>query len=98
MPYSCKSGTILTKSQIYLGDSKKNDGKSTNPKLAQHLKHSKGNMVEEQDDDYENLVIQNPYYEEDTMMVSKVKDNANTNPDLNDIEFVTTTGNIYYQI
>ena len=55
-------------------------------------------MEEEQDDDYENLVIQNPYYEEDTMMVSKVKDNANTNPDLNDMEFVTTTENIYYQI
>ena len=55
-------------------------------------------MEEEHDDDYENLVMQNPYYEEATMMVSKAKEYADTNPDLNDMEFVTTTENIYYQI
>ena len=68
-----------------------------NQKFAEDLKSLKRN-VEEDPNDCESHVIQNPYYDDGTMTLGDGKVNPNVQPDLNDIEFVTATENIYYEI
>ena len=88
----------MINSTLRLGDSNTNDAQSVNQKLADDLKDLKRNMEGDKNEDHENHVIQNPYYDDGTIPYVEGKSNTKIQPDLNDIEFVTATENIYYQI